>query len=89
MVQVTFSYPDGPKIEAVLLSRGRYSMRLVPRGVADTLELRLSYGQWSDENGVPVEIEWLVSDGHAEEMFSQPLAGKALALALLAPQVAE
>jgi len=64
-------------------------MRLVSRGVGDTQELRLSYGQWSDENGVPVEIEWVVSDGHAEQMFSQPLAGKALALALLAPQVAE
>jgi hypothetical protein len=87
MVQATFRYPDGPRIEAILLSKNTYSMRLVPRGAADTLELRLNYGQWHDEDGAPVEIEWLISEGHAAEVFSQPVAARALAA--LPRQVAE
>ena len=38
-------------------------MRLISRDGDDTLELRLNRGKWSDEDGVPVELEALISDG--------------------------
>ena len=63
MVQATICYPDGRRIEVVLLSISAHSMRLISREGADTLELRLDCGQWSDELGVPVQLEALISDG--------------------------
>lgn len=63
MVQATICYPDGTRIEAILLSIDGHSMRLISREGDDTMELRLDRGKWSDEHGVAVELEALISDG--------------------------
>jgi hypothetical protein len=63
MVQATICYPDGTRVEAILVSIDRHSMRLLTREGEDTLELRLDRGNWSDEHGVAVELEALISDG--------------------------
>jgi hypothetical protein len=52
--------------EAVLLSAGPRCMRLVFRGRGDTVEYRLSYGQWVSEDNVPIELESLVVDGNTD-----------------------
>jgi hypothetical protein len=70
MVQATICYPDGTRIDAILLAMDGHSMRLISRDGADTLELRLDRGKWSDEDGVPVELDALISDG-------QPVASMA------------
>jgi hypothetical protein len=63
VVQATICYPDGTRIEAILLSIDGHSMRLISREGDDTMELRLDRGKWSDEHGVAVELEALISDG--------------------------
>jgi hypothetical protein len=59
-MQAILLYPDDQRIEAVVLSVGRYYMRVVPRDADDTIELVLRYGQWTDESGVPVEFDAFV-----------------------------
>ena len=58
--------PDGVRVEALVLAVGWYSMRLIPRDGDDTLELRNSYGRWTDESGAAFEIESLIAtDGNS------------------------
>jgi hypothetical protein len=60
-MQVIILYPSARRVEALVLSIGRRVIRVVPRRSADTLELRLNYGRWTDERGVPVEFESFVA----------------------------
>ena len=60
-MQVIIVYPSARRVEALVLSIGRRVIRVVPRRSADTLELRLNYGRWTDESGVPVEFESFVA----------------------------
>ncbi len=61
-MQATILYGASQRVEVVVLSVGRYAMRVVPRESDDTMELTLQYGQWVDEAGVPVEFEAFVVD---------------------------
>lgn len=54
-------YPQTQRIEALVLSVGRYTMRVLARGSDDTMELTSSYGQWIDEAGVPIEFDAFVA----------------------------
>jgi hypothetical protein len=60
-MQVIILDPSARRVEALVLSIGRRVIRVVPRRSADTLELQLSYGRWTDESGVPVEFESFVA----------------------------
>ncbi len=63
-MQAMIRYPNGRRVEALVLSIGRNVIRMVPRQGADTVELRLSYGRWTDESGVPIEFEsFVAADG--------------------------
>ena len=81
MIQATILYPDGRRVEAVVLAIGRHSIRAIPRDGADTLELSLQYGQWCDETGAPVEVESLLSDGDASVFAGMSEAYEAAATA--------
>jgi hypothetical protein len=59
-MQAIILYPDTRRTEVLVLSIGRYSMRVVPRNSVDTIEVTFSYGEWSDESGVPIEFESFV-----------------------------
>jgi hypothetical protein len=50
-------YPNDQRVEALALSVGRFTMRVVPRGAPDMVELKLINGQWTDENGASIEFE--------------------------------
>lgn len=64
-MEAIIRYPNAQRIEVLVLSVGRFTMRVVPRRSADTIELKLDYGQWTDEAGVPIEFEsFLVCDGN-------------------------
>jgi len=54
-------YPQTQRIETLVLSVGRYTMRVLARGRDDTMELSSSYGQWIDEAGVPIEFDAFVA----------------------------
>jgi hypothetical protein len=60
-MQVIILYPGGQRLEALALTIGPDVMRVVPRESADTVELRLSHGRWTDESGVPIEFEAFVA----------------------------
>ena len=60
-MHVIILYPDAQRVEALALTIDRDVIRVVPRGSADTVEYRLNYGQWTDENGVPVEFESFIA----------------------------
>ena len=60
-MHVIILYPGAQRVEALALNIGRDVIRVVPHGSADTVELRLNHGRWTDENGVPVEFESFVA----------------------------
>jgi len=61
-MQAIILYPDAQRIEALVVPVGRYAIRAVPVNSDDTIELRLNYGQWEDETGVPIEFEAFLID---------------------------
>ncbi len=56
-------YPDQKRLEVLVLSVGRYTIRVVAPHRDDTMELSSSYGQWIDESGTPIEFESFVASG--------------------------
>jgi hypothetical protein len=78
-MQAIIRYPDNRRVEVLVLSVGRYTIRAVPRESSDTLELRQSYGQWADEWGAPIEFESLVASGDEDirGLLEMPAAGTA------------
>jgi hypothetical protein len=60
-MEMILRYQTGLRAEAVLLAAGADRMRIAVRDGADTVELRLVFGQWVSEDGGPLEIESLIS----------------------------
>jgi len=73
-MQTIIRYPNSHTVEALVLSIGRYAMRVVPRASDDTIELKLNYCQWTDESGVPIEFESFVlaADDDIRSMLEMP-----------------
>ncbi len=65
-MQTIIRYPDAQRFEALVLSLGPDTMRLLAPGAEDTIELQLWYGEWRDETGVPVEFESFLTGSSAE-----------------------
>jgi hypothetical protein len=63
-------YPVGIIVEAVVLARGRSSMRVAAAGFPDTIELRRSGSQWLTANRQPVEFEFLMFGAQSGESVS-------------------
>ncbi len=59
-------YADAQTALVVVLSVGRYTMRILTPGGHDTTELSLNCGQWTDEAGAPVTFEALLTTGPEE-----------------------
>jgi hypothetical protein len=55
-------YPNGKRVEALLLCRERDRMRVMVHGRNDTLELKLIRDRWVDDDGQKVSIEAIVPD---------------------------
>ncbi len=66
MMLAIIRYRDGQRGEVLILSVGPYALRVVPRGGDDVLELISNGGQWTDENGAPVEFEAYIAGDGAE-----------------------
>jgi hypothetical protein len=58
-------YPDGKRVEALLLLREPERLRVMAQGRNDTLELRLIRDRWVDDDGQKVSIEAMVVDRYA------------------------
>jgi hypothetical protein len=55
-------YPDGKRVEALLLVREGDRMRVMVHGRNDTLELKLFRDRWVDDDEQKVSIEAMVTD---------------------------
>ncbi len=55
-------YPNGRRVEALVLLRGERVMRVAVRGRNETLEFRLVSNRWISEDGQRVSIEAVLSD---------------------------
>jgi hypothetical protein len=80
------TYPNGTVVEALLLSRGQETLRVVVPGDDDTRTYTLAGGAWRSEKGEPVHIE-LAWDGRdsglpaeAEFVCSKKLASRLMSL---------
>jgi hypothetical protein len=56
-MHIILRYPDGSRIQALLLSEGSDRLRVIIPGRKDTLELHLVNERWADEDGNKVSIE--------------------------------
>jgi hypothetical protein len=58
-------YPNGKRVEALLLLREPDRLRVMVHGRTDTLELKLVRDRWVDDDGHKVSIEAMVTDRYA------------------------
>lgn len=72
MVCVIMHNVSGRTIEGVLLKANRDRMRVATPGSDDTWELHRADGVWSMEDGTPVELDAVLTDG---DSGSEELAG--------------
>jgi len=54
---------DGSTVEAVVLARTQFRMRLAAAGVKDAVELRYCGLDWLDEHNEPVQFGFLLAKG--------------------------
>jgi hypothetical protein len=50
-------YPNGKRLDALVLSMGGDAMRIAVRGRNETMELEFVYDRWISEDGQRVSIE--------------------------------
>jgi hypothetical protein len=55
-------YPNGRRVDALLLRREDTQMRIILRGRNETLELQFIGGSWFTEDGERVSIEAILMD---------------------------
>jgi hypothetical protein len=58
-------YPSGRRVDGILLAAGVDRLRLVVRRLNETMELRLTEGQWTSERGDRIEVEGWIAAGNA------------------------
>jgi hypothetical protein len=79
-------YPIGVIVEAVVLAKGRNSMRVAAAGFPDALELTRSGRQWFTKDREPVEFDFLMSNDHQARNVSSSMPARVAALAAAAIQ---
>ena len=58
-------YPSGRRVDGILLAAGPNRLRIVVRRLNETLELHLTEGQWTSEQGDRIEVEGWLTVGNA------------------------
>ncbi|MBZ5728969.1 MAG: hypothetical protein LAP87_28825 [Acidobacteriia bacterium] len=61
-MQMILLYPDGRRVEAVMLAASQGRMRVVVRNQRDAVELFRMGDHWISDRGDAVELEALVDD---------------------------
>jgi hypothetical protein len=67
-------FPNGKRVDAVLLSATEDRLRLAIAGRSDVTELQRIGGRWATETGTPVEFGAMVACGGAAEKRPRALA---------------
>ena len=72
MVYLTMTFPEGGKQDGILLALSKGQVRIALEGCSDIVELREIEGQWALEDGTPVELHGLFTDGNTDlTLFSE------------------
>jgi hypothetical protein len=66
MVYVTMTIPESGRHDGILLALSKGQMRIALDGSTDVVELRAADGQWALEDGTPVELDGLFTDGNTD-----------------------
>jgi hypothetical protein len=61
-MHIILRYPNGKRVDALLLCREQDQMRVMVHGRNDTLELEFIRDRWVDDDGQKVSIEAMVAD---------------------------
>ena len=72
MLYLTMTFPENGKQDGVLLALSKGQMRIALGGCPDVVELREVEGQWTLDDGTPVELDGLLADGNTDvALFSE------------------
>jgi|SRR5579872_52020 len=72
MLYLTMTFPENGKQDGVLLALSNGQMRIALEGCPDAVELREVAGQWALDDGTPVELDGLLTDGDIDvTLFSE------------------
>jgi hypothetical protein len=63
-MRLIFQYPNGRRLDALLLMHAEDVMRVVVRGRNETLEFRLVSDRWLNEDGECVIIEAILAENY-------------------------
>ena len=67
MLYVTMRIPENEKQDGIVLAWSKGHLRIAMEDCADVVELRDVNGQWTLEDGTPVELDGLFTDGSADK----------------------
>lgn len=59
-------YANGHMVDGLILSASSDSMRVILRQQGETAELRRVFGEWTAEDGSPVELQSMVAGDHTD-----------------------
>jgi hypothetical protein len=66
MLYVTMTFSKNGRQEGILLALSKGRMRIALEGCPDVVELREGGGRWTLDDGTPVELDGLFTDGHTD-----------------------
>lgn len=66
MLYLTIRFPESGKHDGILLALSKGQMRIALEGCTDVVELREVEGQWTRDDGAPVELDGLFTDGRTD-----------------------
>lgn len=59
-MRLILRYPNGTRVEALLLARDETRLRITIHGCEETIELTLEEGHWKDEAGQRLALEAII-----------------------------
>ena len=87
MLYLTMTFSKNEKQDGILLALSNGQMRIALEGRTDVVELRQLEGQWILDDGTPVELDGLFTDGNTDLALFTALYPRALAAGLPAAYV--
>jgi len=66
MLYLTMTFPQNEKHDGILLALSKGEMRIALEGCSDVVELREAEGHWTLDDGTPVDLDGLFTDGNMD-----------------------
>jgi hypothetical protein len=75
-MHLIFSFPDGRRMEGILLAVSPDQIRIAITGEEDAVEFRRLDGYWNTEDGVHIELESVITDGFGGDAVHAKATGE-------------